>query len=186
MWNEVKINGAAPPSRLDHAMTTITLNLPHTPSHSTSSPNSHESHLTHLTTASATPHLVTVLAPEIKDDVTKTNDDVMDKPALQPCDSAQGSGDLSKDLPKNGVAKDEDNVKNKCCGVESGKVESEENSVCCSRNEEGFAGANGGVTQDMVAVNEDGVVTALLVFGGMDTFGNIHSDCFLLVPPPAS
>ena len=167
-WKVVKTEGAAPPSRLDFAMTTITLNLRRNPSlshsHKRSSPISRESQLT----ASPSPHIVTVLSPEMEGESGKTQ--TVDKSTASVVgtfarENVAGDGVEEKNDRENFPALDDEKREIETCACD-------ERYWCREDATEGDEGEG-----------EGGLVTALIIFGGMDTEGHVHNDCFVLVPP---
>ena len=197
----MKIEGAAPPARLDHAMATITLDLRHSPSlppsHYTSSQYSQNSHLT-SSTLSSKPQLVTVLSPHVEDDAIK-NAQIIEKST-----DSGANDDISEQneraVPEDGEQENDDLTTEKrmavtenCVRGDGGKVEvtkyvakekgESEFSPC---NENLLPRPNGGVEGEVKGEEDETggeLVVGLLVFGGMDTSGHVHNDCFVVVPP---
>ena len=196
MWGVVSVKGAPPPSRLDHAMTTICLPPSLNDSSrdfSESSPPSQTSPITTPTTSH--PHIVTVIAPETIEDkaITDTNS------------SKNGGktepGDASN--TRRGVEETRDSVDRELSGQaqsegvdpslkEKSSPDSERETpaaVCVVQTDSvsSVAGEGQGSTAEGLEKQRNsrrsGGVEALLVFGGMDTSGHIHSDCFIIVPP---
>ena len=203
IWNEVKIEGAAPPARLDHAMATITLDLRHSPSlppsHYTSSQYSQNSHLT-SSTSSSKPQLVTVLSPHVEDDAIKSAQ-IIEKST----DSGANDGISEQNEKEDGEQAASENdqltaekqiaVTENCVRGDGGKVgvtkyvsdEAEEKgeSEVSACNENLLSRPNGGVEREVKGEEEESggeLVVGLLVFGGMDTSGHVHNDCFVIVP----
>ena len=194
VWDEVEIEGAAPPSRLDHAMATITLNLHRfsSPSHKTS-PNSHSSHLT-TSTSSAEPSFVTVLAPEtvnkVDNNVEKNEENIIIK-ANKPVSFSTYRESVVECCAENGEESREregESGSSRDVGKETDitDVEVFSSEVRCECTLPGLVdGGRGecvkGESGDEREIGD--LVTALLVFGGMDTSGHVHNDCFIIVPP---
>ena len=213
----MKIEGASPPARLDHAMTTITLNLPHTSS-LTPSQKSQTSQKSHHTAKQ--PRLVTVLSPEVD------NEDSNDKPQIvKESNASKFDGCLAengKDVLENGKqdasmtgeftaerqrsegerSEGERNDGERSEGERSdgeGRAEVGSSTKCfldkaeekgereISESDATLFRPNDTLLEREVE-NRDGqetaeTVVALLVFGGMDTSGHVHNDCFVFVPP---
>ena len=168
MWSLVEIQGASPPSRLDHAMTTITLPLSPPPESNdddddviiTSSPMSQQAQ--HIT-GSTVSQLVTVMGPDTVDDLLAigekkdaptamtfaSKDDIVTKT----CSEAHKEDDSPKG----------DNPGNLKRGpLETAELQDSEHSLQKQCNSE--------------------VVKGLIIFGGIDTSGHMHNDCFVFVP----
>ena len=186
MWGAVNVKGAPPPSRLDHAMTTICLPLSlngGSTDVAESSPPSQPSPVTTSTTSH--PHLVTVISPETIDNKTMTSSKSAGK--AEPGDASStiragvdetcDSGDqkLSAQAQSEGVDPLlKELLKKTVCAVQINSVSS------------AAEVAQGSTTKRFEKQRNSqysGGVEALVVFGGMDTSGHIHSDCFVIVPP---
>ena len=200
----MKIEGAAPPARLDHAMATITLDLRHSPSlppsHYTSSQYSQNSHLT-SSTLSSKPQLVTVLSPHVEDDAIKNaqiiekstdsgaNDDISEQnERAVPEDGEQENDDLTTEkrmaVTENCVRGDGGKVEVTKYVSDEAKEKGESEFSAC--NENLLSRPNRGVEGEVKGEEDETggeLVVGLLVFGGMDTSGHVHNDCFVVVPP---
>ena len=188
-WSQVKVEGTLPPSRLDLAMSTICLPLPHasdeTTNASVSPPPPPTPSQAPLTPHHASqPHLVTVIDPTTAESQIQTGCDVR---------SSELSSAISEghDVEENGQ-KEDDNVSDEgseegvssvqaqCDGANPSLHEASSAAVETNPGKGGLA-SNG--LKEMVTVNGREAVTGLLVFGGMDTSGHVHSDCFIIIPP---
>lgn len=173
-WSLVKVEGATPPCRLDHAMTTITLPFPLPPDSSTVTSSPSQEAL--VTSTILHPHLVTVIDPE-------TVEDLIESPGpngVKPNTTIEGAAALSELL-----AQEESSIATATEGADpSLSSQSTQNGHCdtttgMQRATTGEVTTNGHQEQQGLHTT----VTALLMCGGMDTSGHIHSDCFIIVPP---
>ena len=185
-WSLVQTSGAVPPCRLDHAMTTITLPslTPHNSTDVTSSPISHQSPVT-----TSLPHLVTVMAPETLHPGQPTDDNlesqILSSGKDGACNDREGddSDTTSKDASSAAVATSDGERAPLSSTDQSGCVSV--TSKCAEAHT--LKDCDGSVEEKkkpkLRHMQSCEVVTGLVIFGGMDTSGHMHSDCFIIVPP---
>ena len=175
------MKGAPPPSRLDHAMTTIRLNRPPPSLNGSDRDTSPLSQLPPVTTPTTShPHLVTVISPETMDSETET--------------TINGSGNAQEIEPGIASAAERNSVDETCDSTDQAspdQAQSEGVDPSLNRTSEVATVAGKERASDTAALEKhrhsqcsgSETVEALLVFGGMDTSGHIHNDCFVIVPP---
>ena len=183
-WDLVSVKGAPPPSRLDHAMTTIRLNRPPPSLDGSDRDTSESSPLSQLppitTPTTSHPHLVTVISPDTVDGDTET--------------TINGSGNAQEMEPGIASVTGRDGVDETCYSTDQAspdQAQSEGVDPSLNRTSEVATVEREERASDTAALEKHRhsqcsgleTVEALLVFGGMDTSGHIHSDCFIIVPP---
>lgn len=181
-WCLVKVEGAPPPCRLDHAMTTISLLSKCNRIDVTLSPPT-PSLQPLITPTTSQPHLVTVIDPEtqIVIDGNTRNGEI--------------SGNSTRETLNDSV-QDESSSPAQSEGVDpllSSKSSQNESdiAVCMQKDSPSTSEvkvdreelrASGEEKQREMMKCDFETITGLLVFGGMDTSGHIHSDCFVIIP----
>ena len=171
-WCLVKVEGATPPCRLDHAMTTIVLPSPLSPNSSTVTSSPSPEAL--VTSTTSHPHLVTVIDPET----------AAGPNGVKPNTALEGAAALSE-------LSAQDNSST-ATGTEGSDPSLSSQSTKNGHSENTTTGVQRAATGEVTENGHQGqqghrcdptTVTALLVCGGMDTSGHIHDDCFVIVPP---
>lgn len=173
-WSLVKVEGAPPPCRLDHAMTTITLDLLLPPDSSTRDAiTASPSPQALVTSTTSPPHIVTVIDPETAKDLTKSSghNEVVKDGVEEIADESTLTGGVD---PLFSAQSTQNGPSDTTTCVQTASAEE----VIGKGNIDHQA------QQEQSSLRGDiATVTALLIFGGMDTNGHIHSDCFIIVPP---
>lgn len=155
-------------------MTTITLNLPLPPDSSTVTTSPSPQAL--VTSTTSHPHLVTVIDPETTaKDLTKSSGH--DEVVTSAENGVEGADESSAATLSGGV---DPSLSGQ--SIQNGPTST---AACVQTGNTEEMTEQGKIDhQDQQEQSSDiTTVTALLVFGGMDTNGHIHSDCFIIVPP---
>ena len=167
----MKIEGASPPSRLDHAMTTITFPFSPPPESNdidnviiTSSLMSQQAQ---PLTGSAPSQFITVMGPETADDLLAFEE----KQCAPPNMTCASKDDIITKMCSEAHKEDDsldsqkgDNPGNlKRDTLETAEVQDSEESL-------------------QKQCDSEVVMMGLIIFGGIDTSGHIHNDCFVFAP----